>query len=1173
MSLPSSDRNLLVGILAIQLDFIRRDQLIAAMHAWVLEKKTPLEELLERQGAVDRRTRKLLEDLVERHLEAHENDAEKSLGAVSSIGSVKGELRSLADPQLNESLGHVAVNPDPLATLTPVVGSRTSEGQRFRILKQHAKGGLGVVHVALDTELNREVALKEIQAPHADQPDSRARFTLEAEITGGLEHPGIVPVYGLGTYADGRPYYAMRFIRGDSLQDAIDRYYRTDWTGKASERSLALRNLLGRFVDVCNAISYAHSRGVLHRDLKPGNIMLGKYGETLVVDWGLAKPVGKRDPESDESTLRPKLDTRSMATQIGTVWGTPAYMSPEQAAGRLVELGPVSDVYSLGATLYSLLTGEAPYKKDKDTGELLRKVQSGELRRPRSLRPGIPRSLEAICLKAMALQPADRYATPAELADDIEHWLADEPVSAVSETLVERSARLFRKHKSWALASAVVAATLLVASIVSTGFWIRARLAAQQANQEAENARESFELLLMTFRGAYALDAPGIAGEIYKRDDDRTKNLVAERTLVRLLRQSRDTYQSKPLLLAKLLDTAGNVYRSWADYPRARSLLDEALKMRQEVNAPELEIAESLHSVGRCYHDLGHYDEARKCYEAALESRRQNLTPDNLLVNTTKFNLAWLLAETRDPKAEPVLREVIKSGLQRGDQPQEVALARLALAAIMITKEEYSEAAAVVKEVLTELARRPDDLLNDLAKGLLAHAELRLRELLQRGLRKLALGVAKPVASEPRFDEFSAIVKKHVGARHPYYAVMLYQSSLPFITAKDDKQAGKYLEECLEIIRETVGFGHPMAILPLHRQADILASKGEFGKGEALYTELQEKRKELFGEKHPLFAEALFKSAHYIAGHGGAQRLSEAQGLLVKANQILTDPTNRDSQYAHRIQLFRDTQNGQWIQIAPAALSRDAKQLLIAEQEGDCRLWLVDTGKPFRTLEESRQFVGLPPKVAVSSLAFSSDGTRALTCTADGAVVVWDTQSGEIIRQGPGVTCFATFSNDGERVLSGHSNGELRLWTLSPEDEGKLFKKHSRAVIGCVVLPDGETACSFDDGGTLCVWNIDTGQDIDNGSRKIEIAKEEPVAISPGSKRLVRLNSRNRTIDLWDIATDRRIKRYHIELFRRAGGSVRSVSFSPDGRFAVCGVDDGFVYVFQLPASGVANVP
>src|ERR1700694_591045 len=170
---------------------------------------------------------------------------------------------------------------------------------------------------------------------HADEPESRIRFVQEAEITGGLEHPGIVPVYGLGSYADGRPYYAMRFIRGDSLKDAIERYHGAAGKGRSpADRSLELRSLLGRVIDVCDAIEYAHSRGVLHRDLKPGNIMLGKYGETLVVDWGLAKAIDRPEisgADLGERTLHPSSASGSAPTLIGSALGTPHYMSPEQA--------------------------------------------------------------------------------------------------------------------------------------------------------------------------------------------------------------------------------------------------------------------------------------------------------------------------------------------------------------------------------------------------------------------------------------------------------------------------------------------------------------------------------------------------------------------------------------------------------------------------------------------------------------------------------------------------------------------------------------------------------------------------------------------------------------------------------------------------------------------------
>ena len=300
-----TDRNLLFGILALQAGLIDHDQLVAAFRVWTRDPARSLAGRLADRGDLDAEQIRLIDGLVAQHLKKYGGSAEKSLVTLD-IDRIRHNLARIDTPLIEATFGHIPmrstadtardpiVNPDRTPTYS--VGSVTSDGQRFRILRPHAHGGLGAVFVAIDSELNREVALKQILDDHADDPVSRQRFLLEAEVTGGLEHPGIVPVYGLGSYGDGRPYYAMRFIRGDSLKEAIQQFH-ADETIKRypGRRSLELRKLLRRFIDVCNAIEYAHARGVLHRDIKPSNVIVGKHGETLVVNWGLAKAMGRSE--------------------------------------------------------------------------------------------------------------------------------------------------------------------------------------------------------------------------------------------------------------------------------------------------------------------------------------------------------------------------------------------------------------------------------------------------------------------------------------------------------------------------------------------------------------------------------------------------------------------------------------------------------------------------------------------------------------------------------------------------------------------------------------------------------------------------------------------------------------------------------------------------------------
>ena len=287
-------------------------------------------------------------------------------------------------------------------------------GTKYEIIDRIGQGGMGTVYRARDLELAREVALKVVRLPEG-APDIAARMLREARTLAQLEHPGIVPVHDVGTLADGRAFYAMKLVRGAPL-DALPQ------TSQADRLRVVER--------LCEAVAFAHAHGVIHRDLKPQNVMVGPFGEVLVMDWGVAKLTGDSARSLGTATAATPTLAPSPSTGHGVVLGTPGYMAPEQATGDPTLVDARADVYAIGAILRDLcLAGDSGAS---DLGGL----------------DNLPRPLRAIIQRAMALDPANRYADVPALARDVAAFRAGDPVTAYRENVLERARRLAVRHST-----------------------------------------------------------------------------------------------------------------------------------------------------------------------------------------------------------------------------------------------------------------------------------------------------------------------------------------------------------------------------------------------------------------------------------------------------------------------------------------------------------------------------------------------------------------------------------------------------------------------------------------------------------------------------------------------------------------------------------------------------
>ncbi len=484
----AQERELLFGVMAVQLGVADAGTVMSAGADWATRRTSgkSLGDLLVERQAITRAQLAFLNDVVERALALHGSEA----AALSRMPkTLTSALTSLS--QSVAGVGSVAVADTitsgerrmPFDSLSGLDNVSTEAAGRYEARttdegreEELGRGGIGRVLSVTDHFIGRDVALKTLLREHLSSAtvdtqaaaSVEARFLREARVTGQLEHPAIVPVYEIGRRKDGALYYTMRRIEGRTLADAISQ-------AKTLDERL---RLMPHVLTLCQAVAYAHDRGVIHRDLKPQNVMLGRFGETYLLDWGLARVRGRLDASGGELKLAPDI---TGAQEVGAV-GTPSYMSPEQAWGKTQDIDERSDVWGLGAVLYEVLTGQPPYI-GTSAFDVLGKVREDPWRPVRALAPSAPGDLVAICEKALQRQRIDRYPRAVELAADLEMWRQGRNVGARVYKPHELVWRFTRRNK---LPVAIATAALVALSTLGVVSTVRIRAERNEARAFAQ---------------------------------------------------------------------------------------------------------------------------------------------------------------------------------------------------------------------------------------------------------------------------------------------------------------------------------------------------------------------------------------------------------------------------------------------------------------------------------------------------------------------------------------------------------------------------------------------------------------------------------------------------------------------------------------------------------------
>jgi WD40 repeat protein/serine/threonine protein kinase len=1033
----------------------------------------------------------------------------------------------------------------PGSAAEPVESSAAEEpAPRYTVIRLQGEGGVGQVWLVHDADLGRDVALKELRSERMCNRPLAARFLREARITAQLQHPGIVPVYDLapGRFKpDGRwaepPFYTMRFVQGRTLSEAARTFHEKRAAGTAGPLDQAA--LLNAFVRVCDTVAYAHSRFVIHRDLKSENVALGDFGEVMVLDWGFAKFLG----ESEENTglmADPTPHGPANQTVAGQILGTPAYMAPEQAAGRPELVDCRTDVYGLGAILYEILTGRPPFV-GTDAQEVLRQVREEEPPPPQKVCSDVPRPLAAVCRKALARDPAARYASATDLGREIQRWLADEPVLAHPEPAMRRLQRWARRNKTLVAAVAALVFTCLTALGLGTYLLERqqTRAAAEQSTR-ASAAREVLETQLYYHRIALA---------------------------------ERERAANNPSRATQLLADCPERQRGWEWYCLNRLCYADPLTLRGHTAAVS---AIAFSPDGNHLVSAGH-DRTARIWDTRTGAPIRTLTghddvvygvsysPDGDRIASGSWDRTVKVWDATTGKVILVCRGHDEVITRVAFSPDGRLLASLSSEAVWVWdartgapirtlgpvggRNRYGLAFSPDSRFVAVTTDDPQVVIWEVETGkemqvFHGHTSAVKNVAFSPDGRLVASGAGDIARSQPGevkvwLAESGQEVFSLHGHTDPIYGVAFSPNGKRLVSASQD--------HTVKIWDSRTG----QETLTIHAHADTVRAVVFSPDGQRLATACVDGEIKIW-DATPLETE---KPAHHyrtLVGHG-ATVFSVAffpDGRRLAALSDNETIRTWDVNAGHELEYRRLAVEPQ---IYALALSPDAHLLATATTDGI--VWLIDP----TTGERKRELRG-HPHGPVKSLAFSPDGRHLAMSSWVRAVWVFDVTTGDVIRTLSGhddAVIGVAYSPDGRLIASASYDQTVRIWDAETGEMRYTLLGHTSRVFSVAFSPKGDLLASASDDGTIRLWNPKTGTLI--RTVPAHASGVYGLAFSPNGKHLASA-SNDWTVKLWNPATGA-----ETTTFRGHSGRVHAIAFSPDSRKLASGGADQTVTVWNVP--------